>query len=150
MCLCATPPPLAFLQPQGNDCKQSHDRSHKLQRIDICVGDVSIVPNMLEEVWDIKRVPSHSWNIEPHANTMLCTHIHEYYVISQGCSTVHPLDCIFTRLIAQRQWDADGEYEPTSVMKPELQDHSPHPQIRIGSFRQLCGSGRKRHPFQAG
>jgi hypothetical protein len=38
-------------------------------------------------------------------------------------------------LIAQQQWDADGEYEPAPVMKPELQDHSSHPQILIGSFR---------------
>ena len=75
-------PLFAFAQPQGNDCTQSHDRSHKLQQIDICVGDVPVIANILEEVWGIKRVLSHSWDIETHAITMLCTRVHEYYVIS--------------------------------------------------------------------
>jgi hypothetical protein len=126
-------PLFALPQPQRKDSTQSHDRSHKLQQIDICVSDVPVIANILEEVWGIKRVPSHSRDIETHAITMLCTCVHEHHVISQGCLAMHSLDRICTRLIAQQQWDADGEYEPSPVMEPELQD--PHRLFHRGHGR---------------
>ena len=109
--------PAAFPQPQCNDCTQCHDRSHKLQQIDICVSDVSVIANILEEVWGIKRVPSLIGDIESHAITMLSACVHEDDIVSYCCLSVHPLDSILARLIAQKQWDCYGDYKPTSVIK---------------------------------
>jgi hypothetical protein len=48
---------------------------------------------------------------------MLSACVHEDDIVSYCCLSVHPLDSILARLIAQKQWDRYGDYKPTSVIK---------------------------------
>ena len=87
--------PKALAHPQSDNCNKCNHSRNKLQQIDVGIGNLAIIADMLEELRGTERVPSDIRQKESHAIPMLGACVHIQHVICLGGLTVHSVDRIF-------------------------------------------------------
>jgi hypothetical protein len=87
--------PKALSYSQGDNCTKCNDSRHKLKQVDVGIGDLAIIANVLEELRGTERVLTDIRQKESHAIPMLGACVHIQHVIRLGGLTVHSVDCIF-------------------------------------------------------
>jgi hypothetical protein len=92
--------PKALSYSQGDNCTKCNDSRHKLQQIDVGLGNLAIIANVLEELRGIERVPTDIRQKESHSIPMLGACVHKQHVISLGGLTMHAVDRIFLWKVA--------------------------------------------------
>jgi hypothetical protein len=92
--------PKALSYSQGDNCTKCNDSHHKLQQVDVGIGDFAIIANVLKELGGAERVPTDTRQKESHAIPMLGACVHKQHVISLGGLTMHAVDRIFLWKVA--------------------------------------------------